>query len=258
MTQAATVERFTEVDTSVHPKFFVRFVGMANEMASVQACKRRMADQLEPRVGQRILDLGCGTGDDARALARLVAPGGRVIGVDNSEVMLAEARRRAVGLCLSLEFRLGDAEQRGSARRNLRWRVHGADLDASGGARARTRRDDPGAPAGRQGRRLRFRLGHARIGPSDRASTRKMLDLMADSLRNGRIGRRLPGMFEAAGLREISIAPHTVLMHWAFSQQLFGSTLERAQGRAGCQSRKSCAGWNPWQRPRRPDGSSPP
>ena len=36
---------------------------------------------------------------------------------------------------------------------------------------------------------------------------------MADSLRNGRIGRRLPGMFEAAGLREISVAPHTVPMH---------------------------------------------
>ena len=63
----------------------------------------------------------------------------------------------------------------------------------------------------------------------DRGSTRKMLDLMADSLRNGRIGRRLPGMFEAAGLREISIAPHTVLMHCAFFQQLFGGTLKRAQ-----------------------------
>jgi ubiquinone/menaquinone biosynthesis C-methylase UbiE len=111
MTQAATVERFTRVDASVDPKFFVRFVDMANEMASVQACKRRMAALLQPRVGQRILDLGCGTGDDARALARLVAPGGEVVGVDNSEVMLAEARRRAVGLSLSLQYRLGDAQR---------------------------------------------------------------------------------------------------------------------------------------------------
>ena len=84
---------------------------LANEMASVQACKRRMTALLQPQVGQRILDLGCGAGDDARALARLVAPGARVVGVDNSEVMLAEARRRAVGLCLSLEYRLGDAER---------------------------------------------------------------------------------------------------------------------------------------------------
>jgi hypothetical protein len=63
----------------------------------------------------------------------------------------------------------------------------------------------------------------------DRASTRSVLDLMTDSLRNGRIGRRLPGLFEEAGLREISIAPHTVLMHWSFFQQLFGGTLQRAQ-----------------------------
>jgi hypothetical protein len=47
---------------------------------------------------------------------------------------------------------------------------------------------------------------------------------MADSLRSGRIGRRLPGMVEAAGLGEVSIAPHTVLMHWPFFQQLFGGT----------------------------------
>jgi SAM-dependent methyltransferase len=98
MTQPATVERFTRVDATADPNFFVRFVDAANEMASVQACKRRMEAMLQPRVGQRILDLGCGTGDDARALARLVAPGGRVVGVDNSEVMLAEARRRAMGL----------------------------------------------------------------------------------------------------------------------------------------------------------------
>jgi hypothetical protein len=56
-----------------------------------------------------------------------------------------------------------------------------------------------------------------------------MLDLMADSLRNGRIGRRLPGMFEAGGLGEVGIAAHTVLMHWAFFQELFGGTLTRAQ-----------------------------
>ena len=56
-----------------------------------------------------------------------------------------------------------------------------------------------------------------------------MLDLMADSLRNGRIGRRLPGMFEAAGLAEISVAAHTVPIHWPFFQELFAGTLKRAR-----------------------------
>jgi hypothetical protein len=53
--------RFTRADAAIDPKFFVRFVDMANEMASVQVCKRRMAALLQPRVGQRILDLGSGT-----------------------------------------------------------------------------------------------------------------------------------------------------------------------------------------------------
>ena len=76
----------------------------------------------------------------------------------------------------------------------------------------------------------------------DRPSTRKMLDLMADSLRDGRIGRRLPAMFEAAGLREISIAPHTVLMHWSFFQQLFGGTLS-APGSRGASPEPEIARW---------------
>ena len=40
------------------------------------------------------------------------------------------------------------------------------------------------------------------VDHADRSSTRKVLDLMADSLRTGRIGRRLPGMVEGAGLGE--------------------------------------------------------
>ncbi len=44
--------------------------------------------------GRRVLDVGCGTGADARAIAVLVAPGGSVLGIDPSEVLLLEARRR--------------------------------------------------------------------------------------------------------------------------------------------------------------------
>ena len=229
MTQPATVERFTRVDATADPKFFVRFVDAANEMASVQGCKRRIEAMLQPRVGQRIVDLGCGTGDDARALARLVAPRGQVIGVDNSEVMLAEARRRAVGLCLSLEYRLGDAERLElpddtfDGARTERTFMH---LEAPERALAEMVR------VSRPGGKVvvfDFDWDTLVVDHPDRPSTGKILALMTDSLRNGRIGRRLAGMFEAAGLGEISIAPHTVLMHWAFFQQLFGGTLKRAQ-----------------------------
>lgn len=48
-----------------------------------------LLDLLDPRPGERILDLGCGTGRHAAAMTAL---GARVVGVDADERMLAKAR----------------------------------------------------------------------------------------------------------------------------------------------------------------------
>jgi demethylmenaquinone methyltransferase/2-methoxy-6-polyprenyl-1,4-benzoquinol methylase len=53
--------------------------------------KRRVVRWARPQPGQRALDLCCGTGDLARALARR---GAQVAGLDFSEQMLAAAQRR--------------------------------------------------------------------------------------------------------------------------------------------------------------------
>ncbi|KAI5891339.1 S-adenosyl-L-methionine-dependent methyltransferase [Schizophyllum commune H4-8] len=47
---------------------------------------------LEPKSGERILDLGCGTGELTATLARAVGPDGYVSGVDASANMVAKAR----------------------------------------------------------------------------------------------------------------------------------------------------------------------
>ncbi|HEX3623181.1 MAG TPA: class I SAM-dependent methyltransferase [Acidimicrobiales bacterium] len=47
------------------------------------------------RPGRVVVDVGCGTGETTVAAALAVAPGGRVVGIDASEVMLVAARRRA-------------------------------------------------------------------------------------------------------------------------------------------------------------------
>jgi SAM-dependent methyltransferase len=46
-----------------------------------------------PLQGERVLDIGCGTGATAIPFAAAVAPGGHVTGVDISEPMLAQARQ---------------------------------------------------------------------------------------------------------------------------------------------------------------------
>jgi SAM-dependent methyltransferase len=47
------------------------------------------------RPGESVLDVGCGCGSSTLELARRVAPGGRVLGIDISTVMLEVARRAA-------------------------------------------------------------------------------------------------------------------------------------------------------------------
>jgi SAM-dependent methyltransferase len=61
--------------------------------------------------GERVLDVGCGCGDTTLELARRVSPGGEVVGVDPSALMLARARERAreVGLA-NATFVEGDAQ----------------------------------------------------------------------------------------------------------------------------------------------------
>ena len=63
---------------------------------------KAVLDLLAPQKGERILDLGCGSGQLTAAIADA---GASVIGLDSSPEMLAEARAHYP----AIEFRLGDA-----------------------------------------------------------------------------------------------------------------------------------------------------
>ena len=73
--------------------------------------RRRVVDEAARCRPQQVLDLATGTGDLAIAAAQRM-PGVRVVGIDLSENMLAQARRKAAarGLAERIEFRRGDAE----------------------------------------------------------------------------------------------------------------------------------------------------
>src|SRR5215469_8215296 len=61
-----------------------------------------------PRGGEFVLDIGCGGGTTSIALARQVAPNGRVLGVDVSAPLLERARELAPA-GLPVEFVRADA-----------------------------------------------------------------------------------------------------------------------------------------------------
>lgn len=58
------------------------------------------------------LEIGCGSGDVAFAMARMVGPQGRVVGTDIDETIIELGRREAAGLQLNnVEFRVADITQ---------------------------------------------------------------------------------------------------------------------------------------------------
>jgi len=92
---------------------FDRIAGLYDRMNSVMTAglhhqwRRRAADLAELAPGGRALDVATGTGDLALELARRVAPGGEVVGVDFSEPMLELARAKAAGA--GVRFESGNA-----------------------------------------------------------------------------------------------------------------------------------------------------
>lgn len=61
------------------------------------------------RPGQAVLDIGTGLGEPALSAARLVGPGGRVLGIDLAPAMIDAARRRAAGVP-NVEYAVADVE----------------------------------------------------------------------------------------------------------------------------------------------------
>src|SRR3982074_2484348 len=67
-----------------------------------------LIDRAKPRAGERVIDVGCGSGVTTIAFARKVAPSGHAFGVDISAPMLARARASAPKE-LPVDFALADA-----------------------------------------------------------------------------------------------------------------------------------------------------
>jgi ubiquinone/menaquinone biosynthesis C-methylase UbiE len=102
---------FIKVDQTSDPRYLIEFLDARKTIEGEREIKQLVLDLLDLRLGAHVLDVGCGTGDDAREIAGRVGAAGRVIGIDPSEVMIAEAKQRAPVSVAPLEFRTGDARK---------------------------------------------------------------------------------------------------------------------------------------------------
>jgi demethylmenaquinone methyltransferase / 2-methoxy-6-polyprenyl-1,4-benzoquinol methylase len=97
-------------------RMFDRVAGRYDALNSVMTAglhhrwRERAAERTELGPGDAALDVCCGTGDLALALAGRVAPGGHVVGCDFSEPMLDLAREKAAARAASgVRFEWADA-----------------------------------------------------------------------------------------------------------------------------------------------------
>jgi ubiquinone/menaquinone biosynthesis C-methylase UbiE len=65
------------------------------ELALIEPVRRRAIERLGLKGGETVLDVGCGTGLSFELLERRVGREGKIIGIEQSSDMLAQARTRA-------------------------------------------------------------------------------------------------------------------------------------------------------------------
>ena len=194
---------FGEVDRRGDAASFISYLDQATHQ--FMGIKTFTHSLLELKSPERALDVGCGTGHDVRELATMVAPHGLAVGVDKSESMIAEARRRSNGCDLPLQFEVSEAE-------HLPWKSD--YFDACRADRLFQHVFNPDCVLDEMLRVLKpgGRLvvvdrdwGMVALDSGDSGTTRAVLDHACTSIRNGWMGRRLHGLFRRAGLAEVQV-----------------------------------------------------
>jgi ubiquinone/menaquinone biosynthesis C-methylase UbiE len=232
--------QFTTIDRQSEPDFFIHFADEANALADMQGVKRLMRSTLDLQRASHVLDLGCGTGDDARGLAGVLQGPGRVVGLDFSAVMIAEAIRRHGAA--ELDFLRGDAEhlpfadQAFDRCRAERVLMHLARPEQAIAEMVRVLQ--------RGGRVVVFDFDWDTIFVDSRyrETTRKIVRLYSDGIRSSWIGRALPRLLHDAGLIEVTSVPMTVRPPYRSAHAVFDGVFARAV-REGALSEQEIALW---------------
>jgi ubiquinone/menaquinone biosynthesis C-methylase UbiE len=203
---------FADIDHSRDSSIFTSCLTTLNSLPYFQDYKRKSFDLMNAREGCRALEIGCGLGFDAIALARIVGSTGRVVAVDSSQTMLEAALSSAKSLGLCIDFVQGDAghldlaDESFDCARVDRTLQHTPDPRKVRAEMARVTKSG--------GRIVAYEPDWETftIGSRDRQVTRKLTDFWCDTFKSGWIGRYLYGHFLAIGLERVLVHPSTLVI----------------------------------------------
>jgi SAM-dependent methyltransferase len=99
---------FHTVDLSDEPAALIAFLQATDELPAFRELKSAMLEELRLAHARTVLDVGCGFGADLAAMLERMPAGSTATGLDISQTMISEGRRRA-GLDARISFSLGDA-----------------------------------------------------------------------------------------------------------------------------------------------------
>jgi SAM-dependent methyltransferase len=178
---------------------------MCRMRSALRAVRRDMLDLLALVPGLAVLEVGCGTGEDARAIADHVGATGRVVALDLNAPVLDEARRRAQGVPGTITFVQGDVQRLDYAD---------ASFDRCYCERVLQHVPDPAA-AIRELVRVIRPGGRIVVADSDWGTcicsdlvTQAVYETIGRHVHNPTLGRALAGLLRESGLRDISVRPH--------------------------------------------------
>jgi len=200
--------KYTNVDRTEDPAFCIRFMDAMRSLPEVQAGRARAEAMVGLRSGIRVLELGSGTGDQARELALRVVPDGEVVAVDYSQAMVSLATARHGESGLPLTFEQGDV---------CDLRFPAGSFDACWTERMLCHLPDPSAALAeiarvlKPGGRLLAIDGDATatvVDCGDPALSAAMVAAIAAQTEHPAMGRELPTRLGDAGFVDVAVHPY--------------------------------------------------
>ncbi len=216
----AQVGEFAQLDLSDNPPFFIEFLDMVDRIPKMKEVRNLTYDAMRLTPGSHVLDVGCGHGTAAIEMARLVGEHGKVEGVDLSDSMVAEAKKRTldrsnVTFRTSDAYRLPYADNSFNATRMERVLLYVTDRERVISEMMRVTK--------RRGRVVVADVDFesTAIFSKNRLQTRKMTAAIADACVHPASGRELPYLLRSVGLEDVSVelqaisAPYEFCFHWS-------------------------------------------